>query len=173
MPIPIQKVLLTSIRYTMRPINNTIMKSLKSKDKDSYGYIFFSQFGQKANVFEVKMNRALIGAKGLDTIKPLGDDIAFTKGVEWFTEVFIFYGILISIACFELKKAAASSAKTKQMVTDLVAECKQQESKIQELNGTLVEVESQRDSLNQTYEELNQLVDKLENDTGTLINKSI
>lgn len=154
MVIPLQKVFLTSIRYTMRPINNTIMRTLKTKDKDSYGYQFFAKFGQKANIFEVRMNRALIGVKGLDTIKPLSDDIAFTKGVEWFTEVFIFYGILISIAAFELKKAAASSAKTKQLVTDLVSDCKTQETKLGHLKETLKEVESERDNLNSTFEEL-------------------
>ena len=51
------------------------------------------------------MNRALLGTKGLGTIKPLGNDIAFNKGIEWFTEVFIFYGILITIAGYELNKA--------------------------------------------------------------------
>jgi len=51
------------------------------------------------------MNRALLGTKGLGTIKELSSDIAFNKGVEWFTEVFIFYGILISIAGYELSKA--------------------------------------------------------------------
>lgn len=105
MPIPIQKVMLTSIRYLMRPINNTIIKSLKTKDKDTFGYRFFENFGQRANIFEVKMNRALIRSKGLGTIKPLSQDIAFNKGVEWFTEVFVFYGILISIAAYEIKKA--------------------------------------------------------------------
>jgi len=37
-------------------------------------------------------------------VKPLDDDIAFSKGVEWFTEVFIFYGILILIASYEIYK---------------------------------------------------------------------
>ena len=127
MPIPVQKVLLTSIRYLMRPINNTIIKTLKAKPKDSLGFMFFEGFGQRANIFEVRMNRALIRSKGLGSIKPLSQDIAFNKGVEWFTEVFVFYGMLISIAAYEIKKAHVSSSKTKQLIAGLVEESKEQE----------------------------------------------
>jgi hypothetical protein len=105
MPIPISKVGLTAIRYLMRPINNMFVRKFKTVNHDTYGFKFFCAFGQGANAFEVKMNRALLGTKGLGTIKPLNDDVAFTKGIEWFTEVFIFYGILIGIAGYELNKA--------------------------------------------------------------------
>ena len=55
------------------------------------------------------MNRALIGNKGLGKIQPLSDDIAFNTGVEWFTEVFVFYGILFTIAFYELYRASVAS----------------------------------------------------------------
>lgn len=51
----------------------------------------------------------LLGTKGLGEIKDLHIDLAFNKGVEWFTEVFIFYGILFMIAGYELNKAAVSA----------------------------------------------------------------
>lgn len=51
------------------------------------------------------MNRMLIGSKGLNFIPPLADSLAFDKGVEWFTEVFFFYGLLTIMACYELDKA--------------------------------------------------------------------
>lgn len=38
-------MLLTATRYLMRPINNTINKALKTKDKDTIGYLFFERFG--------------------------------------------------------------------------------------------------------------------------------
>ena len=60
-------------------------------------------------MFEIKMNRALIGNKGLGKIQPLSDDIAFNTGVEWFTEVFVFYGILFTIAFYELYRASVAS----------------------------------------------------------------
>ena len=127
MPIPIQKVLLTSIRYMMRPINNTIIKSLKSQSKDNLGYKFFEGFGQRANMFEIKLNRALIRSKGLGSIKPLSSDIAFNKGVEWFTEVFVFYLMLCSIATYEIKKAHNASLKTKALIKDLQTESQVQD----------------------------------------------
>ena len=122
MTIPFQKVALTTVRYLMRPINNTINRKFKTLDKDRFGYRFFMEFGQYANVFEIKLNRAMIGAKGLSTIQRLDDDIAFNKGVEWFTEVFIFYGILIAIAGYEINKSVASAQKTKQNIQELVKE---------------------------------------------------
>lgn len=113
MTIPLKKVLLTTVRYLMRPINNTITRRCKTLDHDDFRYRFFMNFGQHTHVFEVKMNRALIGSKGLGEIKPLSDDIAFNTGVEWFTEVFVFYGLLFTIAFYELYKASAASAMTK------------------------------------------------------------
>jgi hypothetical protein len=133
MPIPIQKILLTTVRFTMRPINNTVLKYLKEAGKESRGYLFFENFGQRANKFEVKMNRALIRSKGLGEIPELSKEIAFNKGVEWFTEVFIFYGILISIAAYEIAKAAKSSQKTKILLQGLVQESKQHEVVLSEL----------------------------------------
>jgi hypothetical protein len=65
------------------------------------------------------MNRALIRSKGLGEIKELSRDVAFNKGVEWFTEVFVFYGVLILIAAYEIKKAHASGKKTKELISSL------------------------------------------------------
>jgi len=48
------------------------------------------------------MNRALLGTKGLGVLPEILPDMAFTKGVDWFTEVFIFYGILFMIAGYEI-----------------------------------------------------------------------
>ena len=93
------------------------------------------------------MNRALIRSKGLGTIKPLQQDIAFNKGVEWFTEVFIFYGILISIAAFEIRKAHKSSTKTKALIAGLIEESKEQDETLKSLQVRLNEAKDQRDGL--------------------------
>lgn len=45
MPIPLIKVALTGLRYALRPINNQLMKHLKSYEKDSRTYKFFEEFG--------------------------------------------------------------------------------------------------------------------------------
>lgn len=113
MTIPLAKAGLTAIRFLMRPINNTIIKRFKTSSKEGRGYRFFVRFGQMSNRFEVKMNRALLDTKGLGSIPDLHTDMAFNKGVDWFTEVFIFYGILFMIAGYELSKANASAVATK------------------------------------------------------------
>ena len=37
-------------------------------------------------------------------IKPLSADCAFNKGVEYFSEIFFFYGILMGLAIYEIRK---------------------------------------------------------------------
>lgn len=123
MPIPLVKIGLTTIRFLMRPINNQFIKKFKTASKDSKGYRFFVQFGQLANRFEVRMNRVLLGTKGLGTIPDMHADMAFTKGVDWFTETFIFYGILFLIAGYELQKANASAVATKNKIQSLTKQC--------------------------------------------------
>ena len=104
MTIPFKRVLTTTIFFCMRPINNIITSKCKTASKDSYRYRFFAGFGQYANIYEVKLKRAITGRKGLGEIKPLSDDIAFKTGAEWFTEVFVFYGTLFAIAyCWLIK----------------------------------------------------------------------
>ena len=55
------------------------------------------------------MNRILLGTKGLGEIKEIHADMAFNKGVEWFTELVFFYGVLFVITAYELKKADIAS----------------------------------------------------------------
>ncbi len=45
MTIPLKKVLLTTVRYLMRPINNTINRKFKSLPHDDYRYKAFMNFG--------------------------------------------------------------------------------------------------------------------------------
>ena len=58
---------------------------------------------------EIKMNRILLGTKGLGEIKEIHADMAFNKGVEWFTELVFFYGVLFFITAYELRKADVAS----------------------------------------------------------------
>lgn len=111
MGIPLMKAGLTALRFTLRPINNLIIKKFKTAERDSKGFRFFCYFGNGANHFEIKLNRWLLGTKGLGKIEDMHVDMAFNKGIEWFTEVFFFYGILFTIAGYELWKADVASRK--------------------------------------------------------------
>ena len=60
------KVLMTTVRIMLRPINNFFInwcrQSTKAIDKENpnISYRFFVQFGQVSNRFEVAMNRIVI-----------------------------------------------------------------------------------------------------------------
>ena len=45
-------------------------------------------------------------------IKPLSSSRAFSKGVEWFSEIFFFYGTLMALAAYELNKSHKASLES-------------------------------------------------------------
>ncbi len=96
-------------------------------------------FGNGSHHFDVKLNRLLIGSKGLGMTTDLHPDVAFVKGIEWFTEVFIFYGLLFAIAGYEMSKAASSSEKTKQTIESLVVSKKEHSQQFNALRKNLEE----------------------------------
>ena len=108
MAIPFSKAFITASRIFLRPINNLVIRKFKSMGKESRGYIYFVRFGQMSNRFEVKMNRLLLGSSGLTKIPELAESLAFEKGVEWFTEVVFFYGLLCAMAWYELDRQERS-----------------------------------------------------------------
>ena len=62
MPVPVGKAALTLVRYTLRPINNTLIRMFKAQnaEKTGAGYVFFERFGQVCNRFEIALNRIII-----------------------------------------------------------------------------------------------------------------
>ena len=57
----------------------------------------------------------------------MSDDAAITKGIEYFVELFMFYGIIFSIIIYEVGKSTANSAKTKKRIETLVKSQQQNE----------------------------------------------
>ena len=125
MPIPIGKAFLTIVRFTLRPINNTLIRTFKAQvgtEKKSFGFRFFASCGQFFNRFEVALNRIIIQKKGLGEIKQIPSEAAFYKGVDYFTELMFYYGIMFGICIYEIDKQIKSSNHTqyrlKKVVTD-------------------------------------------------------
>ena len=114
MPVPMGKAVLTLVRYTLRPINNTLIRMFKAQhaEKTGAGYAFFERFGQGCNRFEVGMNRIIIQQKGLGEVKAIPADMAFNKGVDYFTEIVFFYLVVFAIAFYELDKSNKSRRRT-------------------------------------------------------------
>ena len=79
-------------------------------------------FGQLMHRFEWRLNRTIVQSdspskllkkdKSDEVCKPLKTDAAFNKGAEYFSELFFFYGILLSLAIYEMNKAYISSIKS-------------------------------------------------------------
>ena len=46
-------------------------------------------------------------------IKPLASDAAFSRGIESFSELFLFYGVLITLCAYELHVATQNTKKQK------------------------------------------------------------
>ena len=106
MSLNIARLFLTLTRYTLRPVSATIIKSFKSRHngQESAGFRIFAQFGQFCHRSEIRLNRLLIGKKGLGEIKEIAPPAAFSKGVEWFTEIFFFYFLTFGIVFYEMRK---------------------------------------------------------------------
>ena len=113
MVLPLIKVLLVTFKIMSRPMNNILKRVFTHRFQ--FMHRFIGSCGQYAHRFEIHMNRKIVNNNTkLDFyIKPLSDEAAFNKGVEYFVEVVFFYGILIGIAIWEVKKAAESSEKLK------------------------------------------------------------
>lgn len=105
------KVLLVGFKIMSRPLNNILKKVFTHRFQFMHRFIAYC--GQKAHVFEIKLNRKIVNNnQKLDFyIKPLSEEAAFNKGVEYFVEVFFFYGVLIGIAVWEIKRSHDSSEK--------------------------------------------------------------
>ena len=115
MPIPVGRAFLTIVRFTLRPINNTLIRSFKAqvgRENKSIGYRFFVSCGQFFNRFEIALNRIIIQKKGLGEIKPIQSEAAFYKGVDYFTELMFYYGVLLGIAFYEMDRQIKSANRT-------------------------------------------------------------
>ena len=53
-------------------------------------------------------------------IKKIPSDLAFNKGVDWFTEVVFFYGFLFGVSVYEMRKSLISSKKTQDRLNSCV-----------------------------------------------------
>ena len=120
MAFPIVKLLMVTFRIASRPLNNLIVRTIKSRGLESKWRHGFISMGQKFYVWEIKINRFIVNDDNKNKnkndpadikedekkvyIKPLSDDGAFNKGVEYFSEIFFFYGILMALAIYEIRK---------------------------------------------------------------------
>ncbi len=121
--LPVIKVLLVGFKIVSRPMNNILKRVFTHRFH--FMHKFITLFGQQAHRFEIYLNRKVVNnTQKLDFyVKPLSDEAAFNKGVEYFVEVFFFYGVLMAIAVYEVDKSHKSSEKLKKDLKELRSLC--------------------------------------------------
>ena len=121
MPVPIVNVMVVVLRNSLAPINRIITNTCTkgAKYESNPGFIFFSTFGRYCYTGETAMNKFLkANNNSVDPERSIKEHVAATMpderqlfkiGVEWWSEIFIFYGLLSAIAVWEIGKFAKKS----------------------------------------------------------------
>ena len=108
------------IRVFTRPLINYTKKYHIGNKDDSHVFLkkVFQHLGNFYNRQENKINRKFLKISTPDElfVKPLTQDVAIEKGVEFFYEV-IFYMILITIPLCEMYKAQVSADEKSEQLT--------------------------------------------------------
>ena len=140
MPIPMGKVMMTTVRIMLRPINNFFINWCKQsgvtkldKENPTRSYQFFVQFGQVSNRFEVSLNRVIIQQKGLGEVKSLLPEVAFNKGIDYFTEILFFYGVLFGISFYQIDQSIKSSKRSKKKLKEIDRKAKKDSTEIEKI----------------------------------------
>ena len=114
------------------------MKSMKPEHPTRK---FFVRFGDICNTFEHKINRMLVASPGLGIVPKLANSLAFEKGIEWFTEIFFFYGTLALLAYYEISRNEAKRIKQIEDIDLLNSETSKFRSAIDVIASEIEEIE--------------------------------
>lgn len=114
MVFPIVKLLTLGLKATAKPIASVLKSILR---KWGFGADFMVWCGNKAHLMECKINLTVQNQKHALQGKPkeflevpeITRDVAFIKGVEYFVELLILYGMLGCISVYEVAKSVKAS----------------------------------------------------------------
>lgn len=115
--LPLLKILTVIFKVFSKPLINYTKKHHiarnKLQQKPTFSKKFYVAFGNYVNVFETKVNRKFLNISDdiPFKIKPLKEEQALEKGLEYFYEI-LFYAFLITLPIYEMHKAN-KDAKTK------------------------------------------------------------
>ena len=108
------------------PSEEEFQKSFRRLDKDGDGTVTLDEMLSLAKEDWLKLQKTEEELGGGIT-----DDTAFTKGIDWFTEIVFFYGILVSICYWEFRKFNASQRASRQRIANLEENSEQILEKLQ------------------------------------------
>jgi hypothetical protein len=122
MVLPLIKLMIVSVKVLARPMV-TFMKGVTMSKGGAVLFRPFCAFGQWMYRFEINMQQRSVSASSkakLPEIQPLSDEIAFEKGAETFVELVFFYGVMLVISYYEVKKNVQQARKTRESMEYLL-----------------------------------------------------
>ena len=124
MPIPLIKIVFATTKIIARPVNGIIMNRLKQSKQDLHSRAYLIMFGRHCVKVENFIDRISYNEEEakifqVDAAK-ISEDAALNKGIEYFVEGVLFYGLVLSICVYEIKKSVESSSKLRKQIENLV-----------------------------------------------------
>ena len=107
MPVPIVTFGIVIMRASLRPINNILIGHFKNAKAHPMAFKGFAALGHGTHKIETMLKNAGKdeNEKAEDKAEQgLCDEAAFNAGVDWFSEIIFFYGILLGVCYWEFKK---------------------------------------------------------------------
>ena len=110
MPLPLIKLVIVTIKTFARPFNTILTRRVREQ-ANSYEAHFFKWFGMKVFALETKIDKMInknsTGGIAIVTVdlEKVSSGAAINRGVEVFLELTMFYGLLICLTFYELRKS--------------------------------------------------------------------
>ena len=95
-------------------------------------------------------------------VPPISQDIAFNKGVDYFTELVFFYGVMFGIAVYELDRTQRSSKKQADAIWKVDAESNSLKTKLDVQNTEVRKIKTLQTNNRRNIEDLEAKVGSLE-----------
>ena len=166
--LPFFKVFSLVIRAFSRPLI-AYTKRYQSSNKQNVGKflrVFFIRMGNFYNVMETKINKKFLKISVADDIfiKPLSDDVALDRGVEFFYEV-IFYSIILALPLYEMYTTQVSNQQKADALNQRLTTLDQQ------IHGLHEKEAQQQSSLQIQLDELEKIIVKNDKTTSDVMNE--
>ena len=139
MGIPLFKLFSLMIRITSRPVSRLLNLLLR---KQQISFNLFAYIGLKAHEFEAYLdykaaNPDVKVTRDMLTIQPIKEKEQFHKGIDYFVEFFMFYGILGALSIYELRKSIESGHQHQKYIESIESNAIQAKTEANNLKSEL------------------------------------
>ena len=161
--IPLYKLFVVTGRLFAKPILTIIKKRHKSTNQTSTGWFakFFILLGNREHKIDLWLNRKIlsIGDDADMFVKPLNNEVALEKGIEFFYECLVYF-IIIALTVYELRRTALDSQLQKEKNAKMISELT---ARIESLENTSALYIATLQSIENKLNEIDSLIKKQNN----------